>query len=284
LPRRPRRRGDGRGAARRAARARPRRDPGRDGAGAGDAAAAGDGGGADAAGRRVRAQPQPMAARPHREREPVAAARAGHDGRSPDRGRQLADPARQPAHRRRPRRPGDGGRMTAHRTLRVPIGVGTALVLAVGLGTPAAGSGPGAADPARAVTGWAGRHADPVASTDPAAPLRDLAPLRRSIGDARIVALGEAPHGAAEETTLKHRTLRLLVERLGVRTVAWEEDWTTGVEIDRYIHGGPQDLDRLTARMSPQYQTAEVAAVLAWLRRFNAGRRDTVSFFGVEYY
>ena len=174
--------------------------------------------------------------------------------------------------------------MSTRRTLRVPIGVGTALVLAVGLGTPAAGSTSGAADPTRAVTVWADRHAHPLASTDPAAPLRDLAPLRRSIGAARIVALGEAPHGAAEETALKHRTLRLLVERLGVRTVAWEEDWTTGVEIDRYIHGGPQDLDRLTARMSPQYQTAEVASVLAWLRRFNAGRRDTVSFFGVEYY
>ncbi len=74
------------------------------------------------------------------------------------------------------------------------------------------------------------------------------------------------------------------MERLGVRTVAWEEDWTTGVEINAYIHGGPQDLGQLSARMSPQYQTREVAAVLAWLRQFNAGRRDQVSFFGVEYY
>ena len=162
---------------------------------------------------------------------------------------------------------------------RIPIAAAIALALGLGSGTPAA-----AGDPAGAVTRWATRHAHPVASTDPGAPLRDLAPLRRSIGDARIVALGEAPHGAAEETTLKHRTLRLLVERLGVRTVAWEEDWTTGVEIDAYIHGGRQDLGRLTARMSPQYQTREVADVLAWLRRFNAGHRDTVSFFGVEYY
>jgi erythromycin esterase len=190
--------------------------------------------------------------------------------------RVLTAPATAAEPRRAPRR-----RIATARG-RVPIVAGTAVALAVGLGTPAAA--PAAADPTRAVTVWASRHAHPLASTDPAAPLRDLAPLRRSIGDARIVALGEAPHGAAEETTLKHRTLRLLVERLGVRTVAWEEDWTTGVEIDAYIHGGPQDLARLTARMSPQYQTREVAAVLAWLRRFNAGRRDTVSFFGVEYY
>jgi erythromycin esterase len=134
------------------------------------------------------------------------------------------------------------------------------------------------------VAAWASRHADPVVSTDPEAPLDDLAPLHRSIGDARIVALGESAHGAAEETTLKHRTLRLLVEQLGFRTVAWEEDWTTGVDIDAYIHGGPQDLAQLVASMSPQYQTHEVAEVLSWLRRFNAGRQDQVSFFGVEYY
>ena len=199
--------------------------------------------------------------------------------------------------------------MSADRALRRQVGtaVATAVALALGLGPPAAGAaaadpagagptaaagaGPTAAAGARptaasagAVSAWAARHAHPLASTDPGAPLRDLAPLRRSIGAARIVALGEAPHGAAEETTLKHRTLRLLVERLGVRTVAWEEDWTTGVEIDAYIHGAPQDLAQLTARMSPQYQTQEVAGVLAWLRRFNAGRRDQVSFFGVEYY
>jgi erythromycin esterase-like protein len=207
--------------------------------------------------------------------------------------------------------------MSADRALRRQVGtaVATAVALALGLGPPAAGAaaadpagagptaaagagptaaagaGPTAAAGARptaasagAVSAWAARHAHPLASTDPGAPLRDLAPLRRSIGAARIVALGEAPHGAAEETTLKHRTLRLLVERVGVRTVAWEEDWTTGVEIDAYIHGAPQDLAQLTARMSPQYQTQEVAGVLAWLRRFNAGRRDQVSFFGVEYY
>jgi erythromycin esterase len=139
------------------------------------------------------------------------------------------------------------------------------------------------ADPAAEVTAWASQQADPLSSTDPTASLEDVAPLRRSIDDATIVGLGESAHGASEETTLKHRALRLLVEELGFRTVAWEEDWTTGVALDAYIHGGPQDLDDVMASMSPQYQTREVADVVSWLRRFNAGRRDQVSFFGVEY-
>ena len=76
----------------------------------------------------------------------------------------------------------------------------------------------------------------------------------------------------------------MLVEQLAFRSVAWEEDWTTGVEINDYIHGGPQDLTQLVASMSPQYQTQEVADVLSWLRRYNTGRQDQVSFVGVEYY
>ena len=79
------------------------------------------------------------------------------------------------------------------------------------------------------VPGWIADRAAPLASADPAAPLDDLEPLRRSVGDAQVVGLGESVHGAAELTTLKHRTLRLLVERMGFRTVAWEEDWTTGL-------------------------------------------------------
>jgi hypothetical protein len=59
------------------------------------------------------------------------------------------------------------------------------------------------------VTGWVRHHAAPVSTVDPAAPLGDLTPLRRAIGDAEIVGLGESTHGTAEEEALKHRTLRL---------------------------------------------------------------------------
>ena len=95
---------------------------------------------------------------------------------------------------------------------------------------------------------------------------------------------GWVRHHAAEELTLKHRTLRLLVEDMGFRSVAWEEDWTTGLQIDRYIRTGRGDLDALMAQMSPQRQSREVAQVLAWLRDYNTGRADKVRFVGVEYY
>ena len=134
------------------------------------------------------------------------------------------------------------------------------------------------------VTDWVRHLAAPLTTVDPAAPLGDLTPLRRAIGDAEVVGLGESTHGAAEEETLKHRTLRLLVERMGFRSVAWEEDWTTGLQIDRYIRTGKGDLHALMRRMSPQWQSRQVADVLVWLRDYNAGHTDKVRFVGVEYY
>jgi erythromycin esterase len=88
----------------------------------------------------------------------------------------------------------------------------------------------------------------------------------------------------AEEITLKHQVLRLLVERLGFRSVAWEDDWTLGQEINDYLLTGAGSVEALVGRMGPQWQSREVADVLRWLRAFNTGRPDSVRFVGVEYY
>ncbi|MEU6040573.1 erythromycin esterase family protein [Actinomadura sp. NPDC047616] len=153
---------------------------------------------------------------------------------------------------------------------------GMMLVLA---GTPAAGHAP-----TSPVVAWVRHNAVPIDTTDPAAPLGDLKPLRRSAANATVVGLGESIHGAAEQIQLKHRALRLLVEQMGFRTVAWEEDWTTGLLINDYIRTGKGDLDAIMREMSPQWQSRQVADVLRWLRAYNARHADKVQFFGVEYY
>jgi hypothetical protein len=45
------------------------------------------------------------------------------------------------------------------------------------------------------VTGWIRHNATILDTVDPAAPLDDLAPLGQSIGNAKIVGLGESVHG-----------------------------------------------------------------------------------------
>lgn len=142
----------------------------------------------------------------------------------------------------------------------------------------------GAAPSSRPVTNWVRHHATPLDTVDPAAPLGDLRALRQPVGTADVVGLGEAVHGTSELLSLRHRALRFLVEDMGFRTVAWEEQWTTGVEIDEYIRTGDGNLDELVREMSPPWQWAEVRDVLAWLRSYNATHTDQVRFVGVEYY
>lgn len=134
------------------------------------------------------------------------------------------------------------------------------------------------------VTEWITRTAVQLESAAPGGSSADLAPLAASIGDARIVGLGESTHGVAEEITLKHRVLRLLVEQLGFRSVAWEDDWALGLEINEFLRTGSGSVEALVSRMGPQWQSREVADVLRWLRAFNTGRADPVQFVGVEYY
>ncbi|HEU5159211.1 MAG TPA: erythromycin esterase family protein [Streptosporangiaceae bacterium] len=134
------------------------------------------------------------------------------------------------------------------------------------------------------VTGWVEANAVPLATIDPAAPMDDLAPLRKAVGSATVVGLGESLHDSHEEAVLKHRALRYLVEELGFRTIAWEEDWTVGHQVNAYIGGGEGDLDGLMRRMTATWRTREVADVLRWLRDYNAANDDKVEFVGVEVY
>lgn len=126
------------------------------------------------------------------------------------------------------------------RSARTIVAAAVAVTVITGAAAPGRGN-----DPIDPVTAWATEHAASLSTVDPTDPLDDLAPLRAAIGEAEIVGLGESVHGAAEEITLKHRVLRLLVERSGFRSIAWEDDWTTGALINDYITGGDRHLDAL---------------------------------------
>lgn len=163
-----------------------------------------------------------------------------------------------------------------------PLAAVGSLVLTAAPAAPAALAG----SPPQSVTAWVRHHATPLDTTDLARPLDDLAALRRSVGDAQIVGLGESVHGAAQELRLKARTVRLLVEQLGFRSIAWEDQWTTGVQVNEFLRTGTGDPDAIAGQLFGQWQTREVADLLQWLRDFNAGRadRDKVQFVGVEYF
>ena len=86
-----------------------------------------------------------------------------------------------------------------------------ALVLAVAVATPPATPD----EETRAVTEWLATHALELSHVSAGHGFEDLQPLEKWIGDARIVALGEATHGTREFFQLKHRLLEFLVTKMG---------------------------------------------------------------------
>jgi erythromycin esterase len=132
-------------------------------------------------------------------------------------------------------------------------------------------------------TEWLRRHAHPIASRDPDAPLDDLQRLRAAAASADVVGLGESTHGAHEQFVVKDRMVRLLVSELGFRSIALEEDWTKGLEIDRYIVEGHGDIGTVLADAGVPWRTEEILATIEWLRRYNASHAaDPVRFVGVD--
>lgn len=123
----------------------------------------------------------------------------------------------------------------------------------------------------------------PLVSTDPGDSLDDLRQLRDVVGQATVVGLGESVHGSREQFRMKHRMVRFLVEHMGFRTLAFEEDFAGGVAIDRYVLTGEGDPRRLVADMAtPFWATEEILDLVRWLRAYNETHHDKVRFLGTD--
>jgi erythromycin esterase len=113
----------------------------------------------------------------------------------------------------------------------------------------------------------------------------DLEPLKVMIGDAQVVALGEATHGTREFFRMKDRVLRFLVQEMDFNAFAIEASWPELNRIDDFVHTGVGDPEVL---LSGQYfwtwRTQEVMDMLLWVRAYNQtpGIPRPVSFVGFD--
>lgn len=159
-------------------------------------------------------------------------------------------------------------RFAVHRTLRAANAEGRNSV-----------TGPLASNEIR----WLSHRAHELSTVDATASLTDLEPLREMVGEASIVGVARGTHGARELSTLTHRILRFLVEQLGFRSLAIEEDWTTCIAVDGYLRTGRGDLRAQLDRASPWWRTEEFRDVLCWMRAYNQQHvADPVRLVGLD--
>ncbi|SDX53519.1 Erythromycin esterase homolog [Geodermatophilus africanus] len=135
-----------------------------------------------------------------------------------------------------------------------------------------------------------------VGVRDLALPLRDpadLDPLLDRVGDARVVAVGEASHGTAEYYAWRAALTRRLVTERGFGLVAVEGDWPDCYRVNRSVKlregadADPRDaLDAFARWPTWLWANDEVVAFCRWLREVNAGRPpdERVGFYGLDVY
>ncbi|MFW3172496.1 erythromycin esterase family protein [Geodermatophilus sp. CPCC 206100] len=129
-----------------------------------------------------------------------------------------------------------------------------------------------------------------------ARPLRDpadLDPLLERVGDARVVAIGEASHGTHEYYAWRAALTRRLVTERGFRFVAVEGDWPDCYRVNRSVRlregadADPYDaLDAFSRWPTWMWANDEVVEFCRWLRELNAGRPEPerVGFYGLDVY
>ncbi len=95
--------------------------------------------------------------------------------------------------------------------------------------------------------------------------------LRQVIGDARVVALGEATHGTREFFQLKHRMLEFLVAEMGFEVFAIEANAPECLAVNDYVLNGRGDPRRALAGLGFwTWYTEEVLEMIQWMRQWNA--------------
>lgn len=132
---------------------------------------------------------------------------------------------------------------------------------------------------------WLEENAIPFATTEPGGGYADLAPLGPMIGDARVVALGEATHGTREFFRMKHRMVEYLVKERGFSIFAIEATWPEANRLNRYVHTGEGNPAELLAGLHFwTWNTEEVLELIEWMRRHNQnpGGDPRVSFYGFD--
>ncbi|MCO6007492.1 erythromycin esterase family protein [Actinoallomurus purpureus] len=121
---------------------------------------------------------------------------------------------------------------------------------------------------------WITESSHELVAREPGEPLDDLRPLAPLVRDAKVVALGAAARMTRELAVVAHRTLRLLVEEEGFRSLALEGDDAVRLGLDAYIATGEGDPRELLAGARAFLRTEEILEVVRWMKSYNERHPD----------
>lgn len=136
---------------------------------------------------------------------------------------------------------------------------------------------------AEAARSWLSKHAIRLKTVEARHGFDDMQPLKKIVGDARIVSLGEATHGTREFFQLKHRMLEFLAVEKGFTIFSIEANMPEAYRLNDYVLNGTGDPAMLIKGMYFwTWSTEEVLDMVQWMREFNKSGKGRVQFTGFD--
>lgn len=133
------------------------------------------------------------------------------------------------------------------------------------------------------VVEWMRTHAVRLTTPEAGHGFADMQPLKKIIGNARIVALGEATHGTREFFQIKHRMLEFLATEMGFSIFSIEANMPEAYRLDDYVLTGKGDTKQLLKGMYFwTWDTQEVLDMILWMREFDKSGKGRVEFTGFD--
>ena len=133
------------------------------------------------------------------------------------------------------------------------------------------------------VVDWVSQHAIRLSTPEAGHGFADMQRLKKVIGKARIVSLGEATHGSREFFQLKHRMLEFLATEMGFTIFSIEANMPEAYRLNDYVLRGEGDPAKLIKGMYFwTWNTQEVLDMVLWMREFNKSGKGRVQFTGFD--
>ena len=135
----------------------------------------------------------------------------------------------------------------------------------------------------KSVVEWMASSAIRLETAEAGHDLADMEPLKRVIGDARIVALGDATRGTHEFFELRHRMLEFLATRMGFTIFAMEANMPETYLLNEFVQhgtGDPAALLRGTGLWT--MDTREMIDLIQWMRDFNQSGKGHLEVAGFD--
>jgi erythromycin esterase-like protein len=121
--------------------------------------------------------------------------------------------------------------------------------------------------------------------SEPGLPKDDLEPLRKIIGKATIVSLGESIHTSGGYYEMKHRLFRFLVQEMGFRAFAFETPWPNADRVGKYVETCDGSASEALRGIFGVWQSTETVELVEWMCDWNRShpkKKDKLVFFGFD--